>query len=567
MPENYSEVQFLAQNANFLPLKCLVLAPLINDPQWDGQVTPVSVSLTNFDKVMLQLSPSVSVEVENKLLCELMQVENQTLEVTYYFSDLASFTPSQIVRRDPTLFNISNLIVLIKNQLQNTVYCADTVSSSIQNLPLSIDEQMIVNRATAEYFVLQLQGAVSDVLSQMLHHTNWQTIESAWRSIHWLCQQQAESGRCQIDVLATNKEVLWEDLMHSASPEDSELFQLLYSRNYGQFGAVPYGVMLVDSYFSITGSGLSLLKRLSELGENAHVPVVTACSPECFGLDEFTELAYTDGLIELHQGARFVKWRSFIASESASYLLMTLPRIRIRPLYEQLDENPDNYSWFTESFANNNEHLWTNAGYAFLINLMKSFEQHGFCSAISGRYLGSIEHRTFNGASAQLPLEITIPQTREAQLIRLGFNPIVVRDQGREMLFNSGNSVRWGHVMSSRRVQSADALASAQLSYLLIVLRIVHCLKILFRERVGLHETTASLQSYINSWLRQFVSAVEVPSEAMRAERPLKDAGVVIGEKDGSGWYDIGLSLQPHLKYLGKNVTVELSIPIAEGGS
>ncbi|MFB1035174.1 MAG: type VI secretion system contractile sheath large subunit, partial [Sinobacterium sp.] len=166
--------------------------------------------------------------------------------------------------------------------------------------------------------------------------------------------------------------------------------------------------------------------------------------------------------------------------------------------------------------------------------------------------------------NTNLPVEIAFSEEKEAELISLGFNPVCTKAYQNQLLFQSANSVRWGNVKVNHRHQSVDSIASAQLQYLFIVMRIIHCLKIIFRESVGATTSSSALSTILNRWLRQFVSDVEAPSKVLRAQRPLKDASVVVVETSDAGWFDIQVELSPHMKYLGNTIAINTVVPMIE---
>jgi type VI secretion system protein ImpC len=229
------------------------------------------------------------------------------------------------------------------------------------------------------------------------------------------------------------------------------------------------------------------------------------------------------------------------------------------------DKGETTLSWFQEFTGTSHQYcLWGNASYGFVDNLLKSFAGNGFCSLISGNEGGEIELGALLSKQASLPVEIAFSEDKEAELISLGFNPVCTRAFQNKLLFESANSVRWGNMKLNHKVQNLDTIASAQLQYLLIVVRIIHCLKIIFRESLGATTSAPELSNILNRWVRQFVSDVEAPSRLVRSQRPLKDARVAVLETIDVGWFDINISLTPHMKYLGNSVDINASVPMNE---
>jgi type VI secretion system protein ImpC len=561
-------IGLLPQDEQTLPFKCLIMAPLLALRDIRGLMAPTAISLNSFDEVMARLSPTLSLEIDSAFLCRVLGVEKQTLTVDYQFNQRDDFSPINVIARDPGLCQLSDIINSLKVRLQAEADDYTLEGMNTAGLSIPVLQAPSISRVEAEFVVCELEEELSLVLNQILHDPGWQKLESAWRGLYWLCESSHDLNTCQIDIMPVSREVLWEDLMASSAVEDSQLYTMLYSNHYGQYGGIPYGAILLDDYFSSVGQDIELLRQLARLASVAQLPVSTGAGPGMFGVTDFADLAGSDALTELHQGARYIKWRSFLGTAESSYLSMTLPRIQIRPPYGSNGSKmhtQGNLDWYKEYIAEDNEHcLWANAGYAFIINLMKSFASHGFCSSISGLDDGNIDFSLISSAAKYMPVEYVLSEAREAEIINLGFNPIGVRHQAFRLIFQSASSVRWGAVYLEHRNQTVDSLASAQLQYMMIVLRVVHCLKILFREKIGSLENSESLAEALNRWLRQYVSDVETPSRALRARRPLRDGkiGVLAGREPG--WYDISVSLRPHLKYLGEGIEIDISVPVSE---
>jgi type VI secretion system protein ImpC len=81
---------------------------------------------------------------------------------------------------------------------------------------------------------------------------------------------------------------------------------------------------------------------------------------------------------------------------------------------------------------------------------------------------------------------------------------------------------------------------------------------------LGATTHVSELSNILNRWVRQFVSDVEAPSLTVRSQRPLKDAQVTVLEALDVGWFDIDISLTPHMKYLGNSVAISASVPMKE---
>ena len=559
-----SSPTFLPQEEHTLAFRCLIMGPFKPTLPGDSRLEPIAISAATFDRVLNLVNPVAQLEIENTFLCQILGIESQVLDIAYPFRARADFSPKKIIQHDPRLSQVLGLNNQLKTWLESGAM--ELFPPELGSLELRIEElqQDSVTRADIEVLVCNLDLQLGRILDAILHHPNWQQLEAAWRGVYWLCEQAAGLDHSEIMILPITREDLWDDLVDTPA-EDSRLFAAIYSESYGQFGATPFGALMLDDYFGASGADLSLLKGLTQIASLAHAPLITGVAPAMFGLQSHSDLLGAGSLTEIQQGPRYIKWRSFINTANASYLSMTLPRVRIRDTYSNSDKDQmlSSFDWYEEYVGAENEHsLWVNASYAFLLTLIKSFSEHGFCSDISGPEGGRIDVSSLARRANDLPVEFVISESREAELVNLGFNPVSMSRYASQLMFPSANSVRWGGAHLDPFEQSAESLASAQFQYLMVVLRVAHCVKVIFRERIGSYESIDSLNNELNRWLRQFVSDVEEPGKALRAKRPLRDATIQIAHSESPGGYDVSLELHPHMKFFGSDIGLDMTLPM-----
>ena len=551
-------ISFLPKQGGTVPFKTLILAPLSGHNAIEQLLEPTEINIRNFDTVIKEFSPTVDVDIANSGLCQLLNVDQQIITLSYSIDCYVDFEPTAIIKKEPSLREVSQIIDAIHQQLQQDETTFSTASFELQHVKIAELEKESVKRHELELIVCELELILSRILNQILHQADWQQLEASWRGIYWLCQTAQSSKSLIIECASATKPLLWDDLFTNAELLDSNLYQQVYVDSIGQYGAVPYGVLLIDDYFSGAGSDLTLLKAITEVCSKAHLPVVTGANAAMFDVNDFNTLQDSDYISEIHAGHRYIKWRNFISTEEASFLALTMPRLLFRNTYDKGDLA---LSWFKENIGDSHEDcLWGNASFGFVDNLLKSFQESGFCTFISGMEGGRLNLSALLNKSSNLPIEIAFSEEKEAELIKLGFNPVCTRAYHNILLFESANSVRWGNLKINYRTQNIDTIASAQLQYLFIVMRIIHCLKIIFRESVGATTNSTELSHILNRWIRQFVSDVEAPSKSLRAQRPLKDAKVLVVETNNIGWFEIEIELSPHMKYLGSTIAINTLI-------
>lgn len=547
-----------------LPFQVLVMAPLQATCQLDTLIEPVMVSQQNFDHVMAQLAPCIDVLVIDPSLLALLKCPADALTLNFSLTKFEDFQPHRILASQSNIAAIHLLMENIHLELQKDKdsYSCEFFDCDVLHVPLL--QQSSVSRQALELLVCELEHILSNLLDAVLHCREWQVVEAAWRGIHWLCQLKGRSSAIDIMLLPITREMIWDDLKHASSLQESTLYQIIYTDSMGQFGGTPYGCVMLDDYFSAQLKDINLLTPLLEICSLAQTPLITGVSPEMFSAAKFSHMQDHYSLPELFSTARYLKWRNFVASDAARYLSLVLPKIRFR---ERFSRKNGFLMWYRENTGSDADHsLWGNACYAMLANIIKRFMNSGFCTFISGDNGGVIDITLLGLRNDTLPVEVTIPEDKEAQLISIGLNPIITRPFQGLMLFPSANTVAWGNNVLNKGSLSGS-VANAQLHYLFIVTRIIHCLKIVFRETLGATASRQDVSAKLNHWLKQYVSDVESPTASVMEKRPLRAGKVIVSSGEQHEWFDIEVELSPHLKFMGDTVDIATDVIMnAEGG-
>jgi type VI secretion system protein ImpC len=555
-------LSFLPNSEGSLPFKVLICAPLMSDIEDLERHQPVEIQASSINQTMANMAPSVSVFIDNAWLCELMQVDRQSLQIDYQFNQLDDFLPECIIEKDPYLKEIADIVHQLHQRLQQGKFHFSADDFQCDRIQLDVLKQEHIKRKDLEILVCDLEKLLSSVIDKVIHNPSWQTIESAWRSVCWLCDIAANYSNCIIEVLPVCKQALWDDLSAVSDVDESIFYQYLYMDNLGQFGGIPYGSVILDEYFTGTGSDITLLKLVANVCAQAHVPLITGTAAGMFEVSDYRDLMNVSILHELHASHRFIKWRSLVQTTDASYLSMVVGRMRVRAQYNKQTQG---LYWYQEGHSDSiDEVCWSNGVYAFASNLLRSFGQHGFCNMIAGNSDGVVDTMMLNQSEHELPVEILLSESKQTELINLGFNPLCYRQASSTLLFQTANSVRWAAIYYERRRQTHDSMASAQLQYLYIILRIIHCIKILFRESLGSITHEQELENKLNRWIRQYVSDVESPVKEVLAKRPLRDGKVEVTTSEDVGWFDIQLDLVPHMKYMGEFIALNATVPMTK---
>ena len=548
-----------------LPFRALVLGDFSQSEAsevFNGQ-TPVSVNLDNINDVMKGLGIELVFSVRN---CLMDDESSDHLAITLPITAIADFNPQMIVNNVPYLTKLATLkkqlLLLLENEkasgLDDVLQSDKDLAAFVQRYAL--DEQL--SQSSLSLLVTEIDERLSAQMDAILHHKQFEAIESAWRALYFLLERTPFEENCTVEILNISKQALLEDFEDVPETLQSELYNIVYSSEFGQFGGRPFSVLIGNYEFSPAAPDMRLLQQIAAVSSISHAPFIAAASPEFFDIDNFSGLTRLRDLTAIYTQPRFAKWASFRESEDARYIGLTLPGFLLRAPYESDLDGAFNYQ---EHYDKNQVGgLWGNCAFAFATRLLDSYSQYRWCLNISGAQDGKVAglhmSKTANSHRSIIPTRVLISDRRESELVKQGFIPLSVRKGSDTAAFYSAQSVQAAKVFADTeegRASTLNHLLGAQFPYLFIVSRLSHYLKMMQREHIGSWKTRLDIDKELNNWLRQYVSDMDNPTPAVRARRPLRKAQVKIREVEGkSGWYLIKLVVVPHLKYMGESFSL-----------
>lgn len=548
--------------------------------QGDGMAA-TTMTVRNFDDTMAALKVELCLPLGDQEASAMLGV----LGVSAFkvsLNGMQGFHPETLLREEPSLSRVQGLIDRLKRLVKTSPKGTDLVMPPLEDvetrlLTLHSDDTdafwqgQAMPPAWLEFMITDLEADLNQALNQLLHHPQFQRVEATWRGLHWLVSQSASDPLTQVDLACVSRQRLYQDLVHSPSAEESDVFDLLYTQEYGQYGGRPYAALIGDYQFGHEREDIEVLSALGNICRMAHCPFIGGVSPSFFGVSSYNTLSGLTSLKELLEGRRYLQWRAFQRSETAAYVMLALPHVLLRDLWRYEDGGVREPVAEEVMDAQGKNSLWGNAAFAMGTCLLRSFRRFRVCTHLSGddggRVIGLPSLINRETGETLYPLEVLLSENRESDLITLGFSPLNVSKASGHLLFQSANSLRWGYFQRHRdgRREPLGARLGAQLPYLFIILRIAHYLRVIYRENLGSTQSLAELKGQLLSWLKGYVSDVESPAAAVRARRPLRQVALIEADTDASGqWQSLTLVLTPHIRYGGQAYSLEVGMATGE---
>ncbi|MBK6469234.1 MAG: type VI secretion system contractile sheath large subunit [Betaproteobacteria bacterium] len=454
----------------------------------------------------------------------------------------------------------------------------DEAKSAVEHAVQTLAQQALANTnlissdvmGSIEAMIAAIDQKLSEQVNAVLHHPDFQKLESAWRGLHYLVNNTETDEMLKVRVMNISKAELGKTLKSYKGTkwDQSPLFKKIYEEEFGQFGGNPYGCLIGDYYFDQSPPDVEMLGEMAKVAAAALSPFIAAASPTVMQMDSWQELANPRDLTKIFGTPEYAAWRSLRESDDARYLGLAMPRFLSRLPYGAKTSPVEEFNFEEETAGgDHSKYTWSNAAYAMAVNINRSFKLYGWCSRIrgveSGGAVEGLPTHTFpsddGGVDMKCPTEIAISDRREAELAKNGFMPLIHKKNSDFAAFIGAQSLQKPAEYDDPDATSNANLA-ARMQYLFACNRFGHYLKCIVRDKVGSFKERADMEKWLNNWIRNYVDGDPAnSSEATKAQKPLAAAEVVVEEVPGNpGYYTSKFFLRPHYQLEGLTVSLRL---------
>lgn len=486
---------------------------------------------------------------------------DQLLEQPAYVMDLESFIAEGNAQR--------SLLYFLENFCPTgNIHSTDDIRSLIDSAIAEIDQQ------------------INDQLNAIIHHSALQKLEASWRGLWYLAVQMEGVKNAKLKVLDITWPEVVKDIGRSMEFDQSQLFQKIYSEEYGSPGGEPYGVIIGDYEVSHRPSkrhphdDLTTLEGIAEVCAAAFAPFIVGASSELFGLDHYADLRLPINLQAIFAQTEYIRWRALREKVDTRFIGITLPRTLMRKPYRK---TPGSYKglYFYEKQAKAGAHsyLWGNASYAFGGILIREFANVGWFGHIRGvprdhfggglvTNLPSDVFITDPNDSAYKPsTDVVITDSLERDLSHLGFIPLCQCYGTPFVAFYSNPSIHSTKRSSDKDVE-LNAKLAGMMQHVLCGSRVAHYIKVMIRDKIGSFMSAEACEDYLRNWLFKYTTGRDDLDWEAQARYPLREAKVGVKEHpEKPGHYVCVIHLVPHYQTDQMVSELELVTELAQPGA
>ncbi|MCO4123456.1 type VI secretion system contractile sheath large subunit [Enterobacter hormaechei] len=392
-----------------------------------------------------------------------------------------------------------------------------------------------LDKTLIDHHIAELDFQISRQLDAVMHHQEFQKVESLWRGLKQLVDSTDYRQNVKTEILDVSKEDLRQDFEDAPELIQSGLYWHTYTAEYDTPGGEPIGSVISSYEFDASPQDVALLRNISKVSAAAHMPFIGSVGPKFFLKDSMEEVAAIKDIGNYFDRAEYIKWKSFRDTDDARYIGLVMPRVLGRLPYGPDTVPVRSFNYVEQVKGPDHEkYLWTSASFSFASNMVKSFINNGWCVQIRGPQAGGAVkdlpihlYDLGTGNQVKIPSEVMIPETREFEFASLGFIPLSYYKNRDYACFFSANSAQKPALYDTADA-TANSRINARLPYIFLLSRIAHYLKLIQRENIGTTKDRRLLELELNTWVRSLVTEMTDPGDELQASHPLRDAKVVV---------------------------------------
>ena len=438
----------------------------------------------------------------------------------------------------------------------------------------ALDDQTLIAEDvidTIDAMLSKLDQKLTDQLNEIIHHEDFQTLESAWRGLAYTVNNSETDASLRVKVMNVSKKELQQMMRRypGAKWDKSPLNQRVYEAEFGTLGGKPFGALVGDYYFDHSTADVALLRDMGKIAAAAHAPFISAAAPALLGMDSWTEMSVPPDLSEIFDTPDYAAWNGMRDSENSRYVALTLPRVLSREPYGQGSNSVVEEFNFDEKTDGHEgkKYAWMNAAHAMAVNINRAHKEHGWTVQIrgvqsGGEVLNLPTHNFETGDGAKdlkCPTEVSITDRREGELSQAGLIGLIHRKHTDKAAFIGAQTLYRPKKYVDEQATASDNMSS-RLPYIFAVSRFSHYLKVMVRDKIGQSPDRLQLQTQLQTWVNKYVSGnPESASEREKAKKPLAGAKVeVVEDEENPGYYMGKFYLKPHFQLEGMDVGMSL---------
>lgn len=280
--------------------------------------------------------------------------------------------------------------------------------------------------------------ATESHMRDILHHPDFQAMESAWLSLYFLIKRIETGTKLKIFILDITKQELQNELAID-DISTSSIYKLFCDPAEGD---TPWSVLLGNYSFTDSIEDILSLSNIGSIAQQANAPFIAAANEHLVGCEAFSKTPdYEDWAHTISEGTHKA-WQMLRQSSVASYIGLALPRFLLRLPYGKKSKPIDAFTFEEQTDENSHDsYLWGNAAFIKTECLARNFYNNSW-----NMQLGDV-FQTDN-----LPVHYF---QEDGETVNKPVAEIMLTEKGGEILNNNGLISLWS-VRNMDCIRSTD---------------------------------------------------------------------------------------------------------------
>ncbi len=136
-----------------------------------------------------------------------------------------------------------------------------------------------LDKVLLDEHIAALDTQISRQLDAVMHHPDFQRVESTWRGVKSLVDQTDFRQNVRIELLDISKEHLVQDFDDAPEIAQSGLYMHTYTQEYDTPGGEPIAAAISNYEFDCRPQDIALLRNISKVAAAAHMPFIGTVGP------------------------------------------------------------------------------------------------------------------------------------------------------------------------------------------------------------------------------------------------------------------------------------------------
>lgn len=291
---------------------------------------------------------------------------------------------------------------------------------------------------------------ISDLMRKIFHHPKFQSLESAWRGLHFLVRRAETSSDLKFFLLDISKSQLMANLKSVSDLKDSEVYKVFTRTDSSAVGEMPWAVICGNYDFALNVDDAAALIRIAKIAEEINAPFISSIAPEMLGLDSFELIDSFASLNIIENSTEEKLWTMLRALPEASSLALSMPRFMSRLPYGEKTDSTETFYFeeFTENFSHE-KYVWSSSIFVVSLLLAQTFSQYGW--ELSNHFVQDVDgmpvcvYQEEAETKTKPVSETYMTHTNCEKILNLGLIPLISFKDSDRMRLASFQSIAYPH--------------------------------------------------------------------------------------------------------------------------